>query len=248
MNAIEFENVSKRFRYYPNRGSLTIKDSIVKGEFLNYWRKTKEYRKVLDSLSFSIPNGTTFGILGLNGSGKTTLLRMIARIYKPDQGKVTVNGRVILLSLGLGFHPELSGRENIHISGVLYGLTPKQIRQYEESIIDFSELQEYIDAPVRTYSSGMHARLAFSIAVNVDPDILLLDEILAVGDGQFRLKSLDRMDEFKKAGKTIVLVTHGEDFVADWCSQALWLNDGKICAQGDSKEVVKEYEKFLAIP
>ncbi|MCS7240952.1 MAG: ABC transporter ATP-binding protein [Candidatus Bipolaricaulota bacterium] len=201
----------------------------------------------MKDVSFSVPEGTVLGIIGPNGSGKSTLLRLIAGIYRPTSGRIIVNGRVsALLSLGLGFHPELSGRENIIIGGLAMGLSRREIAYRMDEIIDFAELRDFIDAPVRTYSSGMYMRLAFSVAVNVDPDILLLDEVLAVGDAAFAEKSRARMDEFKKQGKTILLVTHDLPTVKSWCHQALWLNKGEVCALGDPKDIVDRYIESLA--
>ncbi|MEN3009739.1 MAG: ABC transporter ATP-binding protein [Candidatus Bipolaricaulaceae bacterium] len=204
--------------------------------------------EALKDVSFSVPEGTVLGIIGPNGAGKSTLLRVIAGIYRPTSGRIIVNGRVsALLSLGLGFHPELSGRENIIIGGLAMGLSRREIKRRMEEIVEFAELQDFIDAPVRTYSSGMYMRLAFSVAVNVDPDILLLDEVLAVGDAAFAEKSRARMDEFKKQGKTILLVTHDLATVKSWCHQALWLNNGEVSALGDPKEVVDRYTESLAV-
>jgi lipopolysaccharide transport system ATP-binding protein len=172
------------------------------------------------------------------------LLRILADIYRPTSGRIEINGRVSLLSLGLGFHPEFSGRENITISGLALGLSHKQLAKVSEDIIRFAELEDFIDAPVRTYSSGMYMRLAFSVAVNVNPDILLIDEVLAVGDARFTEKSRARIEDFKKTGTTIVLATHDLSTVETWCQQALFLDRGQVCALGEPREVVAKYKQL----
>jgi len=216
-NAVIVENVSKRFRRYPTRGHTTLKEALLKGQLFRM-RRNREYVEALKDVSFTVPEGTVLGIIGPNGAGKSTLLRLIAGIYRPTTGRVVVNGRLsALLNLGLGFHPELTGRENIIIGGLAMGLSRREIMRRLDEIVAFAELEEFIDAPVRTYSSGMYMRLAFSVAVNVDPDILLLDEVLAVGDAHFGEKSRARMEEFKEGGKTILLVTHDLATVESWC-------------------------------
>lgn len=240
--AIVMDHVSKRFRRYPTRGHTTLKEALVRGHLLR--RREKRYVEALKDVSFSVPAGTVLGIIGPNGAGKSTLLRLIAGIYRPTAGRIIVNGRLsALLNLGLGFHPELTGRENIIIGGLAMGLSRREIKSRLDEIVAFAELEEFIDAPVRTYSSGMYMRLAFSVAVNVDPDILLLDEVLAVGDAHFTEKSRARMEEFKRQGKTILLVTHDLATVENWCHQALWLEGGKVQALGDPEEVVSGYRE-----
>ena len=205
------------------------------------------YKRQLKDVTFTVPQGTVLGIIGPNGAGKSTLLRLIAGIYRPTSGRIVVNGRVsALLNLGLGFHPELTGRENIIIGGLAMGLSRQEIMKKMDEIIHFAELEDFVDAPVRTYSSGMYMRLAFSVAVNVDPDILLLDEVLAVGDASFAEKSRRRMDEFKEQGKTILLVTHDLATVENWCYQTLWLDKGEVQALGDPREVVARYRAQAA--
>ncbi|MEN3011226.1 MAG: ABC transporter ATP-binding protein [Candidatus Bipolaricaulaceae bacterium] len=244
-DAIVLEHVYKRFKRYPTRGYTTLKDYFVRGEFLRH--KPKQYIEALKDVTFSVPEGTVLGIIGPNGSGKSTLLRLIAGIYRPTSGRVVVNGRVsALLSLGLGFHPELSGRENTIIGGLAMGLSRREIVHRMDEIIDFAELRDFIDAPVRTYSSGMYMRLAFSIAVNVNPDILLLDEVLAVGDAAFSQKCLAKMDAFKQCGKTILLVTHDLAIVESWCHLALWLDRGEVRDVGRPSEVVQAYKSNTA--
>ena len=247
-NAVIVENVSKRFRRYPTRGHTTLKEALLKGQLLRM-RRDREYVEALKDVSFAVPEGTVLGIIGPNGAGKSTLLRLIAGIYRPTTGRIVVNGRLsALLNLGLGFHPELTGRENIIIGGLAMGLSRREIMRRLDEIVAFAELEEFIDAPVRTYSSGMYMRLAFSVAVNVDPDILLLDEVLAVGDAHFAEKSRARMEEFKEGGKTILLVTHDLATVESWCHQALWLEGGKVRALGEPREVVKRYHKGSLAP
>lgn len=187
------------------------------------------------------------GVIGRNGSGKSTLLKIMTGIYKADQGTVRLNGRVSsLIELGAGFHPEFTGRENIFINGAILGLSRKEIEERYERIVRFAELEAFIDSPVRTYSSGMYVRLGFSVAVNVDPDILLVDEVLAVGDESFSRKCLDRMTQFKKSGKTIVLVTHDLPTVEKFCDRALWLDSGRIQADGPPRKVIDAYRQEVA--
>jgi ABC-type polysaccharide/polyol phosphate transport system ATPase subunit len=196
----------------------------------------------LRNVSFEVEEGEIFGIIGANGAGKSTLLRTIAGVYVPDEGVMDVKGRVSpLLSLGAGFRPDLSGRENIYLNGVLLGLREKEIDARLDEIVSFAELEEFIDQPVRTYSSGMIARLGFSIAMSVQPDILLLDEVLGVGDERFRQKSKGRMREFMEHAKAIVVVTHSMGFVRDFCTRVLWLERGKIRLIGDTENVVASY-------
>ncbi len=194
----------------------------------------------LRNVSFEIPKGITLGIIGSNGSGKSTLLKLIAGIHRPTSGGVATNGRIsALIELGAGFHPEFTGRENIFINGIILGLTRKQIQQKLEDIIQFSELEDFIDSPVKTYSSGMYMRLAFAIAVAVDPEILLIDEILAVGDASFQKKCQNRINTFKADGKTIVIVTHDLSALERYCDRVLWLDHGKLQAYGDVQSVMQ---------
>ena len=242
--AIVVTNVSKSFRrYHPARRRVSLKEWILHPSRLHGgWEDPNAQLHAVQNISFSIPERSTVGIIGPNGSGKTTLLKLISGIYRADKGSIKVSGRLsTLLGLGLGFHMELSGRENIFINGLILGLTRKQIRNRFEAIVDFSELAEFIDAPVRTYSSGMFMRLAFSIAVNVDPDILILDEILAVGDAEFQKKCKLRMDEFRERGKTILIVTHDMQTAERWCDRLLFLEHGRLVADGCPSEVVAKY-------
>jgi lipopolysaccharide transport system ATP-binding protein len=242
-DAIVLDHVSKCFKRSAVSGHTTLKEAVLKGQFFSMGRSLEDLEALKD-ISFSVPHGTILGLIGSNGAGKSTLLRILADIYRPTSGKVEINGRVSLLSLGLGFHPEFSGRENITINGLALGLTHKQLAKVSEDIIRFAELEDFIDAPVRTYSSGMYLRLAFSVAINVNPDILLIDEVLAVGDARFTEKSRARIDEFKRSGTTIVLATHDLATVETWCQQALFLNKGQICGLGEPKEVVASYKQM----
>jgi len=246
-DAIILEHVSKRFKKYSKRGYNTLKDVVVKGQFFRSG-EDRGYIEALKDVSFTVPQGTVLGIIGPNGAGKSTLLRLIAGIYRPTSGRIMVHGRVsALLNLGLGFHPELTGRENIIIGGLAMGLSRREIMKKMEEIIHFAELEDFIDAPVRTYSSGMYMRLAFSVAVNVDPDILLLDEVLAVGDASFAEKSRRRMDEFKKQGRTILIATHDLVTVKSWCHQALWIDKGEVRAIGKPTDVINMYAGTLRV-
>jgi ABC-type polysaccharide/polyol phosphate transport system ATPase subunit len=193
-------------------------------------------------VSFNVPAGRTYGVIGRNGSGKSTALKLVAGITKPTTGTVKVEGRIsALIELGAGFHPEISGRENVFINGIMLGLTKREIAKRFDEIVEFSELQRFIDAPVKTYSSGMYMRLGFAVAVHVDPDVLLVDEVLAVGDEGFTHKCLDKFGEFKRRGKTILLVTHSLDLVQQFCDEALWLDNGRVRGSGDPRRVVDAY-------
>jgi ABC-type polysaccharide/polyol phosphate transport system ATPase subunit len=193
-------------------------------------------------VSFSVPQGCTFAVVGRNGSGKSTALKLVAGITKPTSGSVSVNGRVsALIELGAGFHPEISGRENVFINGIMLGLSKREISERFDEIVEFAELKEFIDAPVKTYSSGMYMRLGFAVAIHVDPDVLLVDEVLAVGDEGFTHKCLDKFAEFRRLGKTILLVTHSLGLVERFCDQALWLDHGRVQGQGDPRRVIDAY-------
>lgn len=245
-DVIVLEHISKKFRRLAVSGQTTLKEAILKGAILRIGR-TAEYIEALKDISFAIPEGTVLGVIGPNGAGKSTLLRILAGIYHPTSGQIKITGRIsALLSLGLGFHPEFSGRENILISGLALGLSRKQVATLSEEIIHFAELENFIDAPMRTYSSGMYMRLAFSIAVNVNPDILLVDEVLSVGDASFTQKSRARMDEFKNSGKTIVVATHDLITAEKWCQQILFLNHGQVYGIGEPKEMIAKYQNFVA--
>ncbi|MEO7016692.1 MAG: ABC transporter ATP-binding protein [Leifsonia sp.] len=200
----------------------------------------------LDDISFDVPMGSTFGLIGSNGSGKSTLLKCLARIYQPTKGTITANGRVAaLLEVGSGFHPELSGRDNIYLNGSILGMSKKEVTRKLDEIIDFSGVESFIDQPVKNYSSGMYVRLGFAVAINVDPDILIVDEVLAVGDAEFQEKCRQRFVEFREAGKTVVLVSHSMDTVRHMCDQAAWLSHGTLKTVGPADETISAYLNSL---
>ena len=239
-NAIEVHNVTKKFKVYNDR-SHTLKEYAL-------FRKRRSYseRNVLNEISFEVKRGESVGLIGHNGCGKSTTLKLLTRIMYPDSGTIEMRGRVSsLIELGAGFHPDMSGRENIYINASIFGLKKKEIDERIQNIIDFSELNEYIDNPVRTYSSGMYMRLAFAVAINVDADILLIDEILAVGDAGFQKKCFDKLREIKKQGTTIVLVSHSMDQIEQFCDRSIWINDGKIVADGTAHNVDAQYLNYM---
>ncbi len=239
---IIFEKVSKSYPLY------THVKAGIKGFIFNFPKAIKELRgkrfEALKDISFEVYKGETFGVIGKNGAGKSTLLGLMAGVLKPTRGKVFVNGRVSpLLELGAGFSNDLTGRENIILNGVLLGMTRKEVFKKMDAIIEFSELGEFIDQPVRMYSSGMVARLGFSIAVHIDPEILLIDEVLAVGDINFQKKCLERMMEFKDKGVTMVFVSHSMDDVKRICDRVMWIEDHRIFRIGRPEDVVDEYQQ-----
>ena len=240
--AITIRDASKLYRKYAYRRQFsTLKSALLKGSLASELNPNEVFHAV-SGVSLQVPSGTTLGVIGRNGSGKSTLLKLIAGITKPTSGTVAVHGRVsALLELGAGFHPEISGRENVFINGVMLGLSRREITKRFEEIVEFAELEEFIDAPVKTYSSGMYMRLGFAVAVHVDPDVLLVDEVLAVGDEGFSLKCLDKFADFKRRGKTILLVTHGLSMVERFCDEAVWLDGGKVRGEGDPRRVVHAY-------
>jgi ABC-type polysaccharide/polyol phosphate transport system ATPase subunit len=242
VSAIEVRDVHKLYRRYSRRKNFgTLKSALLSGNVFSGLRPDETF-EALRGVSFDVAAGQTFGIIGRNGSGKSTMLKLIAGIGKPTRGALNVNGRVsALIELGAGFHPEISGRENVFINGMMLGLTKGQIASRFDEIVRFAELEEFIDAPVKTYSSGMYMRLGFAVAINVDPDVLLVDEVLAVGDETFTHKCLDKFAEFRRRGKTVLLVTHSLDMVTRFCDQALWLDEGRVAGQGDPKRVIDAY-------
>jgi ABC-type polysaccharide/polyol phosphate transport system ATPase subunit len=240
--AIQVRDVHKVYRRYDRRKQFaTLKSALLSGSVLKDLRPDAIF-EALKGVSFDVAQGRTFGIVGRNGSGKSTMLKLIAGIGKPTAGTVRVRGRVsALIELGAGFHPEISGRENVYINGLMLGLTRREIGERFDEIVRFAELDEFIDAPVKTYSSGMYMRLGFAVAINVDPDVLLVDEVLAVGDEAFTHKCLDKFAEFRRRGRTILLVTHSLDLVTRFCDEAIWLDAGVIKAHGDPKRVIDAY-------
>jgi len=239
--AIELTNVSKVYRRYGGRQFSTLKSALLQRSILRDLHPSETFPALTD-VSFSVPKGATYGVMGRNGSGKSTALKLVAGITKPTSGTVHVEGRIsALIELGAGFHPEISGRENVFINGIMLGLTKREIQGRFDEIVDFAELREFIDAPVKTYSSGMYMRLGFAVAINVNPDVLLVDEVLAVGDEGFTHKCLDKFAEFKRSNKTILLVTHSLNLIERFCDEALWLDGGRAMSHGDPKRVVGAY-------
>jgi ABC-2 type transport system ATP-binding protein len=235
-SAISIENVSKKFRLYHEKNQY-LKTTLLRGGRSRY----EDFWAVQD-VSFEIPVGSTFGIIGSNGSGKSTLLKCLAGILTPDKGTLTVNGRLsALLELGAGFHPELSGRENIFLNGAILGMTQKEIALRLDDIVEFSGLDHFIDTPVKNYSSGMVVRLGFSIAANVEPEILLIDEVLAVGDAEFQQRCYEKIERFRQDGRTIVLVSHGLSQIEQICDTVAWLEKSHLKELGSSFEVVQKY-------
>jgi ABC-type polysaccharide/polyol phosphate transport system ATPase subunit len=241
-SAIEVRNVRKVYRRYGRRKNFgTLKSALLSGRFLTDLRPDEVF-EALKGVSFDVAAGRSLGIIGRNGSGKSTMLKLIAGIGKPTEGTVDVRGRVsALIELGAGFHPEISGRENVFINGMMLGLPKREIARRFDEIVAFAGLEDFIDAPVKTYSSGMYMRLGFAVAINVDPDVLLVDEVLAVGDESFTHKCFDKLAEFRRRGRTVLLVTHSLDLITRFCDDALWLDAGVIREQGDPKRVVDAY-------
>ena len=242
MNAIELTNASKVYQRFGHRRQFaTLKSALLSRSLVRDLNPTETFAAV-KNVSVSVPRGQTLGVIGRNGSGKSTLLKLVAGITKPTTGTVKVSGRIsALIELGAGFHPEISGRENVFINGIMLGLTKREITRKFDEIVEFAELEEFIDAPVKNYSSGMYMRLGFAVAIHVDPDVLLVDEVLAVGDEGFTHKCLDKFSEFKRRGKTILLVTHSLGLVEKFCDEALWMDSGRTKLQGDPKRVVGAY-------
>ncbi len=237
---IKVSHLKKGFRVYQDKGS-TIKEKIVSSR-----RRKYEMREVLKDINFSVKKGEAVGLIGHNGCGKSTTLKLLTKIMYPDNGTIEMRGRVSsLIELGAGFHPDMSGRENIYINASIFGLTKKEIDARLNDIISFSELEEFIDNPVRTYSSGMYMRLAFSVAINVDADILLVDEILAVGDVNFQEKCFEKMKAIKAMGTSIVIVSHSLTQIEQICDYSIWIDDGKIRDQGIPKYVHEHYLKVM---
>ena len=239
-DVIIVKNVYKDFKLFYDKAN-TLKEKIL---FFKK-RNKNDMLHVLKDINIKIKKGETVALIGTNGSGKSTLLKLMTKIIYPNKGKIITKGKITsLLELGAGFHPDFSGRENIYFNASIFGLTKKEIDSRIDTIIKFSEIEEFIDNPVRTYSSGMYMRLAFSVAINVDADILLIDEILAVGDQHFQEKCYAKMRELQREGKTIVLVTHSMGTVNEFCDRAIWLYDGHVRIDGPSKEVTAEYLKI----
>ena len=234
--AISVDSVWKSFRLYHEKNQY-IKAALLRGRRARY----DEFWAVQD-VSFEIPFGTTFGIIGANGSGKSTLLKCIAGILALEKGSIKMNGRMsALLELGAGFHPELSGRENIYLNGAILGMSKNEINSRYDNIVEFAGLGQFIDTPVKNFSSGMVVRLGFAIATNVDPEILIIDEVLAVGDQEYQQRCFEKIEEFRAEGRTIVLVSHGLSHIEQLCNEVAWLDKGTLRALGPAHEVVSEY-------
>jgi lipopolysaccharide transport system ATP-binding protein len=240
--AIQVRDVRKVYRRYGRRKQFaTLKSALLSGRLLRDLRPEDSF-EALGGVSFDVAAGQTFGIVGRNGSGKSTVLKLIAGIGKPTAGTIQVEGRVsALIELGVGFHPEISGRENVFINGMMLGLSRQEVAARFDEIVRFAEVDDFIDAPVKTYSSGMYMRLGFSVAIHVDPDVLLVDEVLAVGDESFTHKCLDKFGEFRQRGKTVLIVTHSLDLVTRFCDEAMWLDGGAVREHGDPQRVVDAY-------
>ena len=236
--SIEIQDVYKTFNVYLDKAN-SLKEKLL------FWqRNKKEVREVLKGINLNIKKGEAVALIGVNGSGKSTLLKLMTKIIYPNKGEIITHGKLTsLLELGAGFHPDFTGRENIYFNASIFGLNKKQIDERIEQIIEFSELEKYIDNPVRTYSSGMFMRLAFAVAINVDADILLVDEILSVGDQHFQEKCLNKMKELKTEGKTMVFVTHNLESAKELCDRTVWLHQGVIKMDGATDEVIEEYLK-----
>ncbi len=237
-NAIVVTNVYKKFKLFYDKPN-TLKERLV------FWNKTKvNYHEVLKNINLKIKRGETVALIGVNGSGKSTLLKLMTKIIYPTTGEIKTYGKLTsLLELGAGFHPDFTGRENIYFNASIFGLSAAEIDKRVQDIIDFSELGDYIDTPVRTYSSGMYMRLAFSVAINVDAEILLIDEILAVGDQHFQEKCFAKLQELKKSDKTIVIVSHSLNSVKKLCDRAVWIYEGEVRMDGKADKVIDEYLK-----
>lgn len=241
-NAIEVKDIKKSFKVYFDK-SNQLKERVL------FWNRNRyERRSVLKGISFNVKKGEAIGLIGHNGCGKSTTLKLLTKIMYPDSGTIEMKGRVsALIELGAGFHPDMSGRENIYTNAAIFGLSKKEIDKKVDDIIAFSELQEFIDNPVRTYSSGMYMRLAFAIAINVDADILLIDEILAVGDAAFQKKCFDRLKEIKAEGTTIVIVSHSLMQIEKICERSIWIDNGRIRAEGCPENIHAQYLDFMGV-
>ncbi|HET9187273.1 MAG TPA: ABC transporter ATP-binding protein [Acidothermaceae bacterium] len=234
--AVVVEGVSKRFRLYHQRNQ-SLKAALMRGGRAKY----EEFWALRD-VSFEVPEGSMFGLMGVNGSGKSTMLKCIAKILRPDNGNITARGKLsALLELGSGFHPELSGRENVYLNGSILGLSKRELDARFDEIVDFAGVEQFIDQPVKNYSSGMYVRLGFSVAINVDPDVLLVDEVLAVGDAAFQDKCMEKFADFRRAGKTVVVVSHAMGTMRTLCDRVAWLDGGRLVEVGRPDELIDRY-------
>jgi len=242
---IQFDDVVQRFRLIQERHD-TLREAFAK---IRQRRTTYHEFEAVKHISFQISKGEVVGLVGRNGSGKSTILKLVAGVYTPTSGRVEVHGSIApLIELGAGFHHELTGRENIMLNGLLLGLSKRQVQEREARIIEFAELGEFIDSPIKQYSSGMYVRLAFSVATEVDPDILIVDEILSVGDGGFREKCFDRIRQFRNSGKTILMVSHDMATMSNFCSRLLLIHQGRLIEEGGPSRVVSRYQELLSSP
>lgn len=238
--AVRVDHVTKSFRMYHERNQ-SLKSAVMRRR-----RSVHEDFLALDDVSFDVPTGSTFGLIGSNGSGKSTLLKCLANIYYPNQGSITHFGKLAaMLEVGSGFHHELSGRENVYLNGSILGMSRKEVTRKFDEIVDFSGVEKFIDQPVKNYSSGMYVRLGFAVAINVEPEILVVDEVLAVGDQEFQDKCYKKFRDLKAAGRTVVLVSHSMDTVQGMCDQAAWLNRGEVMAVGDAEPTIAAYLNSL---
>ncbi len=245
--AVVAEGIGKRYRRYGKTRAFGTLKSALLGRGLSEALAPSEAVQALEDVSFGVLRGETFGVIGANGSGKSTLLKLVAGIFKPSAGRLSVNGKVsALIELGAGFHPEISGRENVVINGVMLGLTRKEVERKLPDIVAFAGLEDFIDQPVKTYSSGMYVRLGFAVAVHVDPDILVVDEVLAVGDEAFSRRCLDTIAEFSARGKTIFFVSHALGLVEELCDRALYLEHGRVKGLGETREILAAYRLDVA--
>jgi lipopolysaccharide transport system ATP-binding protein len=238
--AIIVQNLGKQFRRFPADRPMTLQDAVLHG--LRGVRPVDRFWAIR-GISFSVPRGKMVGVIGANGAGKSTLLRLVGGVGRPDEGALVANGRIgALLDLGAGFHPDLTGRDNIFINAIISGLTRQEVVRQFDSIVDFAELKDFVDSPLRTYSSGMQLRLAFAVAVHIEPEILLIDEVLAVGDMHFQHKCLDKIAQFKSAGCAVLLVSHETALVRELCSEVVWLRAGRLADFGPAELVADRYE------
>lgn len=235
-SAVRVQKLGKKFRIFSERNQ-SLKSALMRGRISKY-----EEFWALRNITFEVPKGSTFGLVGGNGSGKSTLLKTLAKIYWPDEGEIHYSGRMsALLEVGSGFHPELTGRENIYLNGSILGMKKKEIDARYEQIVEFSGVKDFIDQPVKNYSSGMYVRLGFSVAIHVEPDILVVDEVLAVGDAAFQEQCFQRFKELRKQGTTIILVTHDLKALVELCDQAAWINKSKLEMVGKAEVVARAY-------
>jgi ABC-type polysaccharide/polyol phosphate transport system ATPase subunit len=239
--AVIVDDVSLKYRLYKERNN-SLKAAMIRGR-----RSVHEDFWALKNVSFEVPQGSTFGLIGRNGAGKSTLLKCLAKILYPDTGTITSRGRMAsMLELGSGFHPELSGRENVFLNASILGMSKKDVTRKFDEIVDFSGVEKFIDQPVKSYSSGMYVRLGFAVAINVDPDILVVDEILAVGDAGFKAKSKRKFEEFKNTGRTVIMVSHSASSVREMCDSVAWIDHGKLRQVGEAGTVMSAYETWIA--